>query len=236
MSLMALMAAGQQGLLIRTVGGVVGVEEPVAARALERLSKAIARRLSARVAVEPAEHEVLLDVVARGGFERYLDDPRALFGREAVRDGEDLLAYAYGSVDAAREEARALGPPRGLDRDVFARLMTLVASLVLAVMARSMEQARPRSAVAGPAGVLKELGETVMRGLADGTLRTFRRARFRRRMALRRLGLSLRRPERGASLDELLGDLLEKEAPRKSRAPKTPRAPRKSRAAGKSRA
>ena len=227
MSLLALMAAGQQGLLIQTVGGVVGVEEPVASEALERLSRAIARRLSARVAVEPAEHEVLLDVVARGDFERYLDDPRALFGRAAVRDGEDVLAYAYGSVEAAREEATALGPPPGLDRDVFARLMTLAASLVLAAMARTMEQARSRSVVAGPAGVLKDLGETVMRGLADGTLRTFRRPRFRRRMALRRLGLSLRRPERGASLDELLGDLLEKEAPRKSRAPRKSSEPRK---------
>jgi hypothetical protein len=220
MSLMALVAAGQQGLLIQTVGGVVGVEEPVARQALERLSRAIARRLSARVAVEPAEHEVLLDVVARGGFESYLDDPRALFGRGAVRDGEDLLAYAYGSVEAAREEAKKVGSPRWLDRDVFARLMTLAASLVLAAMARSMEQARPRTPVAGPAGVLKEFGETVMRGLADGTTRTFRRARFRRRMALRRLGFSLRRPEGGASLDELLGDLLEKEAPRTSRAPR----------------
>ena len=225
MSLMALMAAGQQGLLIQTVGGVIGVEEPVARRALERLSGAIARRLSARVAVEPAEHEVLLDVVARGGFERYLDDPRALFGREAVRDGEDLLAYAYGSVEAAREEAKAVGPPPALDRDVFARLMTLAASLLLAAMARKLEQqTRGPSAVAGTAGVLKELGETVMRGLADGTLRTFRRASFRRRMALRRLGLSLRRPERGASLDELLGDLLKKEAPRKSRGSRKSRA------------
>ena len=210
MSVMALMAAGQHGLLIKAVGGVVGVEEPVAGRALERLSRAIARRLSARVAVEPAEHEVLLDVVARGGFERYLDDPRALFGREAVRDGEDLLAYAYGSVEAARDDAKAVGPPAGLDRDVFARLMTLAASLVLAAMARKLEQqARASSAVSGSAGVLKEFGETVMRGLADGTLRTFRRASFRRRMALRRLGFSLRRPEGGASLDDLLGDLLQ---------------------------
>jgi hypothetical protein len=222
MSLMALVAAGQQGLLIQTVGGVIGVEEPVARKALQRLSRTIARRLSARVAIEPAEHEVLLDVVARGGFERYLDDPRALFGRAAVRDGEDLLVYVYGSVEAAREEAKAAGSPAGLDLDVFARLMTLAASLVLAAMARKLEQqARARSAVAGPAGVLKELGETVMRGLADGTVSTFRRARFRRRMALRRLGFSLRRPEGGASLDELLGDLLEEEAPRTSRKSKS---------------
>lgn len=219
MSVMALMAAGQHGLLIQTVGGVIGVEEPVAAQALERLSRLIARRLSARVALEPAEHEVLLDVVARGGFERYLDDPRALFGREAVRDGEDLLAYAWGSVEAARDEAKAVGPPPGLDADVFARLMTLAASLLLGAMGRKLEQqAKAGAAVAGPAGVLKEFGETVMRGLADGTLRTFRNARFRRRMALRRLGFSLRRREGGPSLDELLGDLLDEEVPRTSRA------------------
>jgi hypothetical protein len=224
MSLMALMAAGQQGLLIQTVGGVVGVEEPVARQALERLSRAIARRLSARVAVEPAEHEVLLDVVARGGFERYLDDPRALFGRKAVRDGEDLLAYVYGSVEAAREEARAGGPAaEGLDRDVFARLMTLAASLLLAAMARKLEQqARASSAVAGPAGVLKELGR-------DGDARAGGRH-------LAHLPPSCQLPPpHGAAppgtsacggrsaarlLDELLGDLLEggAEAPR-GRAP-----------------
>jgi hypothetical protein len=214
MSLMTLIAAGQQGLLIQTVGGVIGVDEAVARVALERLSGAIARRLSERAA-DPVEQAILLDVIARGGFQRYLDEPRALFGRDAVRDGEAMLAYVYGSVEAARDDARAIGPPAGLDGEVFARLMTLAASLLLAAMARRREeQARARSStVAGPAEQLKELGKTILRGLADGTMRTFRRAGFRRRMALSRLALHRRAwPDHGPAIDELLGDLLDERA------------------------
>ena len=209
MSLMALIAAGQQGLLIRTVGAALGVDEAVARPALERLLAVIARRLSER-AGDPVECQILLDVIAGGGFPRYLDDARALLGREAIRDGEDLLTYLYGSVEAAREHARAIGPPAGLDAEVFARLMTLAASLLLAAVARRLEQqARERLAEGSPAGVLKGLGQAVLRGFLDGTGRALfrRRASFRRRMARRRRfgQSSSRRP----SLDELLGDLLD---------------------------
>jgi len=208
---MALIAASQNGLLIRAVGSVIGVDEPVARDALERLLATIAERLGARAA-DPVEHDILLDVIASGGFQRYLDDPRALFGRDAVRDGEGLLAYLYGSLEAARDDARAIGPPAGLDGEVFARLMTLAASLLLGAMARRLEDlARDPFPATGPAGALRELGRTVLRGLADGTMRTFRHASFRRRMALRRLNLPRRRRDHAVSIDELLGDLLEGE-------------------------
>jgi hypothetical protein len=213
MSLLALIAASQNGLLIRAVGSVIGVDEPVARDALERLLATIAERLGARAA-DPAEHDILLDVIASGSFQRYLDDPRALFGRDAVRDGEVLLAYLYGSVEAARQRARAVGPPAGLDGEVFARLMTLAASLLLGAMARRLEElARDPLPAPGPAGALRELGQTVLRGFADGTMRTFRHASFRRRMVLRRLYLPRRRRTHAASIEELLGDLLDGDAP-----------------------
>lgn len=215
MSLTAVIAAGQQGLLIQIVGSAVDVDEAVAREALDRLLPPIARRLAMR-ATDPQEHDVLRDVIAGGGFERYLDDPRAMMGRAAFRDGEQVLVYLYGSVEAAREDAMAVGPPAGLDRDVFARLMTLAASLLLGALSRRFdEQTRQRPAASGPADVLRDLGETVLRGLADGTTKTFRRASFARRMTMRRLGLSLRRARHGPRIDELLGDLLEEEeAPR----------------------
>jgi hypothetical protein len=209
MSVMTVIAAGQQGLLFHAVGGAIGVDEPVAHDALERLLRVLARRLSARAA-DPREHEILLDVIARGDFGRFIDDPRALLGRAAVRDGEQILAYLYGSVEAARKEAKAIGPPEGLDVEMFARLTTLAASLLLGAMARQLEQqARDHSAVPGPAGVLKQLGETFLRGFAEGTMRSIRPAGFRRRMALRRLGLRLRRQHHGLTIDELLAGFLD---------------------------
>lgn len=219
MSLTALIAAGQRGQLIQTIAVVVSVDELVARAALQRLLAAIARRLSERAA-DPLEHEILLDVIARGGFQRYLDDRRFLFGRKAVREGEEVLAYLYGSVEAAREDANRIGAPAGLDRDVFARLMTLAAILLFGAAARRLEQqAHDRSAGSAPADMLKELGRTILRGLADGTGRTlFRRLSFRRRLAALRWKATWRRLDRSASrrptLDELLGGLLNEEAKR----------------------
>lgn len=210
MSLMAIIAAGQQGLLIRTVGGAIGVDEPVARAAIERLLPAMARQLSER-AHDPAESEIVLDVVAHGGFQRYLDDPRALLGREAIRDGEEMLTYLYGSVDAARQHATAIRPPAGLDAGVFARLMTLAACLLLGAMARRLEhQAHNELAESGVAGILKGLGQAILRGIVEGTARSMfrRRTSFRRRMARRRGRLD-HAPSHRPALDEVLGDLLD---------------------------
>lgn len=208
MSLMAIVAAGQQGRLFEALAVLLEVDEPVARSAIEHLSAAVAARMMRRAA-DPGEQDMLLDVVASGDFQRYLDDPRALFGRDAVRDGEEALVYLYGSVEAARDNARSIGPPAGLDSDVFARLMTLAASLVLAAMARRLDQmARDRSAAAGPTGRVAWMGRVILRGVSDGTVRTlFRRARFARRMALRRLMPRRRRLSGRPSLEALLGDL-----------------------------
>lgn len=213
MSPMEIIAAGQHGLLIQAVAGVIGVEEGVARNAIERLLKAIGRRLSERAA-DPAEQENVLDVLAGGDFQLCLDDPRALFGPFAVRDGEGLLAYLYGSLEAARAEARRIGPPRGLDKEVFARLLTLAASLLLAALARRLEKEKGElPAEAGLTDYLQDLGRTILRGFADGTVRTlFRRVGFRGRMAMSRMKLRLsRRPGHGPSIDNLLGSLLDKE-------------------------
>ena len=217
MSLLAIIAAGQRGRLNQSMAMALGVDEAVARAALERLLTAIARSLSQRAA-DPMEQEVLLDVISGGGFQRYLDDLRFLFGRRALSEGEEILAYVYGSLEAAREHAYAIGPPAGLDRDVFARLMTLAAVLLLAAMARRIEElAHGGSPRAAPAEMLKELGRAILRGFADGTRRTlFRRLSFRRRMAALHWRASRRRPEgkspRRPTLDELLGDLLEPDA------------------------
>jgi hypothetical protein len=215
MSLMAIIAAGQNGLLIRSVGGAIGVDEPVARAAIERLLPPMARQLSER-AHEPEESEIVLDVVAYGGFQRYLDDPRALLGREAIRDGEDMLTYLYGSVEAAREQARAIGPPAGLDAEVFARLTTLAACLVLGAMARRLEHHDHEDlAELGVSGMLKGLGQAIVRGFIEGSTRSLgrRRAGFRRRMARRRARRD-HSPSRRPSLDEILSDLLGGDFPR----------------------
>ena len=211
MSPMDIIAAAQHGLLIQAVAGVMGVEERVARQALSRLLTALAARLSARAA-DPVEEANLLAVLVGGDFQRYLDDPRALFGRLAVRDGEELLAYLYGSVEAARAEARRIGPPRGLDSELFARTLTLAASLLLAALARRLEAEKNElSADAGLTDYLQDLGRTILRGLADGTVRTlFRRVGFRGRMALRRLPRRGSGRHHGPSIDALLGSLLDR--------------------------
>lgn len=209
---MALISAGHGGRLLRNLGGPAGIEEPLVRTALERLLPPLARRLSEQAA-DPVERELLLDAVAEGGYQRYLDDPRALLGRDAIVDGEELLVHLYGSLDLARQEAKSVGPPRGLDADVFARMMTLAASLLLAVMARrqALLAGRDVSAAQGSAAIIAGLVEAVVRGFVEGTMRSLRPRRrtgalSRRRRWPRRRSNEAARP---ASIEALLGELLD---------------------------
>lgn len=228
MSLMQVIEAGHQGHLFATVGVAAGVDAEVARAALERLLPPLARRLSEH-AGDPVEEAALLDVIAGGGYRRYLEDPRALLGRDSIRNGEEALIYLYGSLEAARQEANAVGPPASLDRDVFARMMTLAASLLLAAMAQRREHLLQHSTAedSSIATALKGLWQAALRGFLEGSTRAVRplggsRSFARLMHARRRKQRGRREPDR-PSLDELLGDLVGDPGGRRKSAAKSPR-------------
>jgi len=215
MEILDIIAAGQGGGLITRLGAAAGVDAATARAALDRLAPDIAQRIAAR-ARDPQEFEHLLDVLEEGEADAYLDSPRALLSRAATRDGEDILAHLYGSLDAARREATIIGAPAGMKAAVFERFMTFAAALVLAAMTRRNKMlAMPAAAsqsVASQGGIVAMLIDAVVKGLVDG----FKRAMLpRRRRASTTYGRKKKRsgPKRSTrtrtpSLQDILGDIV----------------------------
>ncbi len=136
---MDVLDACQSGQLVAAVGIASDLEEAQCRQALERLTRDIARRVSERVS-EQDDIDDLLDVLDEEEEYEYLDNPKAMLGRDGIADGEEILKLLYGSLDEAGQVAAQIGAPRGVDDEVFARLMTVAASLTLAAMARRNKQ------------------------------------------------------------------------------------------------
>ena len=120
----------------RTAGAIAlagGYPADAAEKALRTLVREIGHRMAVK-AQDPEELELLLDVIEAGEHDDYLTNPDALLSREAVQEGEEILAHVYGSLDRARTVARSLRRPHGLNEDKMERLMSLAATLSVAAM------------------------------------------------------------------------------------------------------
>ena len=120
----------------RTVGALAlagGYPADAAEKALRTLVRDIGHRMAMK-AQDPAELELVLDVIEAGEHDDYLTNPDALLSREAAQEGEEILAHVYGSLDRARTVARSLRRPHGISEDKMERLMSPAATLCVAAM------------------------------------------------------------------------------------------------------
>jgi len=211
MEIPEIIASAQGGHLITHLAAAAGVDQPTARAALDRLVPEIASRIADK-AGDPEEHQHLLDVVDDSEADDYLDNPRTLLSRSATKDGEDILAYLYGSVAAARREAARIGAPAGMEQPTFEALMTFAAVLVLAAMTRrSKRLAMPAAGLlgSGNGGIAAALIGAVVKGLIDGMKRALVPRRRRTSIGTRRRSSSRRKKSnRKPDLNDILGDLV----------------------------
>jgi len=211
MQILDIIASAQGGHLITHLAAAAGVDQETARSALDRLVPEIARRIAEK-ADDPDERAYLLDVVDDSEADDYLDNPRTLLSRSATKDGEDILAYLYGSLAAARREAARIGAPPGMEEPTFEALMTFAAVLVLAAMTRrnkrlAMPAATPGSGAGG--GIAAALVSAVVKGFVDGMKRALVPRRRRTRISTRRSSRTRRkRSSSKPGLNDILGDLV----------------------------
>ena len=220
--------ACQGGQLIDTLAAACQISESECRQSLERLVPEISRLIGERITDED-DLEDLVDILDEEEQVRYLDDPQAMLSRGAIKDGEDLLEILYGSLDQAHDVAEDIGPPRGVDEDVFERLMTMAAALTFSAMARR-NQTYQMAAMSEPDDAASEQGiiamffSALMEGIRQGMDQAYRRKRTRRRkrsLLERILGLeapkrtykrrkkSRSRKRKTPSITDLIGDIFD---------------------------
>ena len=75
--------------------------------------------------------ESLLQALNKGNHDRYLDDSRALQGKEAVDDGNGILGHIFGSKETSRELAKRTAKSTGISADILKKMLPLIAGLVM---------------------------------------------------------------------------------------------------------
>jgi hypothetical protein len=113
---------------------------------------ALAAGLS-RNAAQPGGLEGLIGALAGGAHERYLDDPSAMTGTGAVRDGNGILGHILGSKDVSRQVAARASAQTGIGADVLKQMLPLVATLAMGALAKQTAGARAGATPVDP-GVL----------------------------------------------------------------------------------
>ncbi len=190
----------QDGRFIALLGAAAGLDAYAAETLLRRQLPLIAQRIDAVAAADPAAMETLFDIVEEGEAEAYLEDIRALTSRAAVKDGEELLAHLFGSLEAARTAAMEAGAPEGVPPELAGRFLTYSAVLAVAAMSRRWRtEIMPALAAAGdgdsgPAGtggalaggLMATLVAALIDGLVKGLLQALRPRRRRRTRYARR--------------------------------------------------
>jgi hypothetical protein len=135
----------------------------------EKALKTQVREIGSKIAIkarEPEELELLLDVIEAGEHDDYLTNPDALLSREAIEEGEEILAHVYGSLDRARTVARSLRRPHGLSEEKMERMMTLAATLCVAGLVQRGRQGFMAADLSGAGSVFwKELLKAVYKGV-----------------------------------------------------------------------
>jgi hypothetical protein len=128
------------GAAARTVGSQLGLGQHETMTALSALVPALAAGLQQH-AQTPTGLGGLMNALASGRHQRYVDEPSTLRDPAAVDDGNAILGHILGSKDASRQVATAAAAHTGIGADILKKMLPMAATLVMGALAQ--HAARP---------------------------------------------------------------------------------------------
>lgn len=219
MGLIDILAGAQDGEFFANAGHGAGLDPAKSRQALTGMAPLIAAQLRKRAEDHDA-FEALLDLIADGDGDAFLDDPSLIADSEVMKDGNAVLSDLYGSKAAA---LKALRPQAaGLDEPSLNKLAPIAASAVLAALVRSNRGAQyltgtQQAADTGGGGIFGSIISAVVKGAMQSAVRELAPKRRRRRSYTgyagarqRRRKLTGKRQSRASTptLDQVFGEIL----------------------------
>jgi len=123
------------GLNEDTVTTVIG-------QVLPALTNGVKRNVSQQGGLES-----LLQALGTGNHDRYLDNPDALTGSEAVEDGNGILGHLFGSKATSRTLAKRASKTTGVSSGILKQMLPLIAGLAMGALKKQ----------GGSSGLLEQL-------------------------------------------------------------------------------
>jgi hypothetical protein len=160
MDLIESILKAQGGTAVNRLAAQFGLPEDQAAAAVQNILPALAGGFQRNISHGGLDN--LLRALAKGGHQRYLDDPSTL-GLESTRDdGNGILAHILGSKDVSRQVAARASAKTGVSESILKKMLPLVAAMAMGAMSRQTGGGRapagaPAAAGSGILGMLSPL-------------------------------------------------------------------------------
>jgi hypothetical protein len=132
-----ILSSAQGGQLIENLAGSVGLSADQTRAAVEALTPALALGLR-NAADNPAVLEQIVAGVAHPTHLAAYDDPAVAHGEEAGELGKAAITQLFGSGSAAGQMAQIAARDAGLRPDILARMLPVLASVVLGGLFKSL--------------------------------------------------------------------------------------------------
>ena len=123
----------QGGGAISQVASALGLEQKQASSGIAKLLPALTKGLSKNMGSENGL-QALLGALDKGNHDRYLDNPTALAGADAIREGNGILGHILGSKDVSRQVASQAANETGLDVGILKKMLPMVAAMAMGGM------------------------------------------------------------------------------------------------------
>jgi hypothetical protein len=142
--------------------------------AMRQLTPAVTRGIQ-RQAGSQDGLGALLEMLQSGGHQQNLGNPAAYGQASTINAGNDILGQIFGSKEVSRQVAGRVSEQSGLGPDLLKKLLPIVASLVMASLAKNATGGSQAQAGSGSGGVGDVLGsilggqQAAPGGLGDGT-------------------------------------------------------------------
>jgi hypothetical protein len=164
MNLLEAILGANDGAAVRQLGAQFGLPEDQATAAIGSLVPALAVGLQRNTA-SAGGLASLMNALASGGHQQYVELPASLARPEAVSDGNGILGHVFGSKEVSRQVAARAAVQTGIGEDVLKRMLPMVATLMMGALARHASS----SAVAPPQATAAGSGSSIL-GMLSATL------------------------------------------------------------------
>ena len=214
--LIDIVLSSNDGKTAAAIAGAGGYSVDAAEQALKTLVSEVAGKV-AQMIQDPEELELLLDVIEAGEHDDYLTNADAMLSREAIEEGEEILAHVYGSRDAAWQVAAQLRRPSELNKEKMQRAMTLAATLCIAALVKRGRETYMAADLSGIGSTFwGELVKAIIRGITHVPAKRRRRrnratyARSYKRSRKRKRQRRRSRRKSTPDIADIFGELLKR--------------------------
>ena len=136
MNLLESILSANGGGTVSQMANQFGLGEDQASSAIQNLLPALAGGLQRNISEGGLDS--LLGALAKGGHQRYLDDPSTLSFDKVREDGNGILEHILGSKDVSRQVAAQASGRTGINESILKQMLPAVAAMAMGALSKSV--------------------------------------------------------------------------------------------------